>query len=230
MHYHFDFSAVLQREYLAWLISGVATTIELSIGAWLLAFVIGLALAVIRMAPFKPGRWAVAAYVEYHQNVPILVQIFFWYFAVPELLPAAAKRWVNAHDSEFFLAMLALGFCFAAYMSEALRSGLRAVSRTQYEAARALGFGYLRTMRLVVLPQAVRVALPPLVNHTLLLFKNSSLAIAIGVAELTYQTREIESQTFRTFEAFALATLIYLAISFLIMGAGAVFERRARLG
>jgi polar amino acid transport system permease protein len=115
-------------------------------------------------------------------------------------------------------------------MSEALRSGLRAVPKTQLEAARALGFSYLRTMQLIVLPQAVRIAVPPLLNHTLLLFKNSSLAVAVGVAELTYQARAIETETFRTFEAFGLATLIYLAISFLIMGAGAVFDRRMRLG
>ncbi len=230
MHYHFDFAAILEGQYLDWLISGVVTTIELSVGAWLIAFALGLALAVLRMAPFKPGGWSVAAYVEYHQNVPILVQIFFWYFAVPELLPLPAKQWINHHDTEFILAMLALGCCFAAYMSEALRSGLRAVPKTQLEAARALGFSYLRTMQLIVLPQAVRIAVPPLLNHTLLLFKNSSLAVAVGVAELTYQARAIETETFRTFEAFGLATLIYLAISFLIMGAGAVFDRRMRLG
>jgi polar amino acid transport system permease protein len=230
MHYHFDVTAILTGQYLHWLLSGLATTIELSVGAWLLAFAMGLALAVIRMSPFRPAEWAVAAYVEYHQNVPILVQLFFWYFAVPELLPTPAKLWVNAHDTEFILALLALAFCFAAYMSEDLRSGIRAIPKTQYEAGRALGFGFLRTLQLVVIPQALRVAIPPLINHTLLLFKNSSLAIAIGVGELTYQTREVENHTFRTFEAFAVATVVYLAISFLLMAVGAVYERRVRFG
>jgi len=228
MGYHLDFHQILSGQYLDWLISGIVLTIELSIGAWLLAFVMALALILIRLAPFRPAGWLVMVFVEYHQNVPVLVQIFFWYFAAPELLPISMKLWVNAHDTEFILALLALAFCFSAYMSEDLRSGARAVPQTQYEASRALGFGYLSTMRYVVVPQALRFAVPPLVNHSLLLFKNSSLAMSVGVAELTYQTREIENHTFRTFEAFAVATLVYLAISFLIMGAGAVLDRRAK--
>ncbi len=136
---------------------------------------------------------------------------------------------MNERNSEFILALLALSFCFAAYMSEALRSGLRAIPRTQYEAGRVLGFGYLRTMRYIVIPQAARIAIPPLVNYSLLLFKNTSIAMAIGVHELTYQSRQIESDTFRTFEVFAVATAIYLAISFLIMAAGSHCERRLRL-
>jgi polar amino acid transport system permease protein len=229
MGYHLDFHQILSGQYLDWLISGVITTLELSIGAWLLAFAMAIALILIRMAPFKPCEWLVMVFVEYHQNVPILVQIFFWYFAAPELLPTNVKLWVNSHDTEFILALLALSFCFSAYMSEDLRSGARAVPKTQYEASRALGFGYVSTMRYVIVPQALRIAVPPLVNHTLLLFKNSSLAMSVGVAELTYQTREIENHTFRTFEAFAVATVIYLVISFAIMGVGGALDRRAKL-
>lgn len=170
-----------------------------------------------------------ATYVEIHQNIPVLVQVMFWYFAMPELLPEDARVWLNERNSEFILALLSFSFCFAAYMSEALRTGLRAISKTQYEAGRALGFGYLGTTRYVVIPQALRIAIPPLVNYSLLLFKNTSLAMAIGVHELTYQARQIESDTFKTFETFFVATVIYIAESLVIMLVGEHLERRAHL-
>lgn len=224
-----DFSSVLTGEHLRWLLNGLLVTVELTMATWLLAFVLAVILAVIRMTEFKPAEWFVSAYVEIHQNIPLLVQVMFWYFAMPELLPENARIWLNERNSEFILAWLALSFCFAAYMSEALRSGLRAIPRTQYEAGRVLGFGFLRTMRYIVIPQATRIAAPPLVNYSLLLFKNTSIAMAIGVHELTYQSRLIESDTFRTFEVFTIATTIYLAISFLIMAIGTVYERRAAM-
>lgn len=229
MGYSLDFSAIVSGDHLRWLLHGLLLTAELTAGAWILAMVMGLGLVVLRNSGWRPAELFVAAYVEIHQNVPLLVQILFWYFAVPELLPESARMWLNESNSEFILALLALGFCFAAYMSEALRSGLRAVPRTQHEAGRALGFGYLRTMRYVVIPQAVRLAVPPLVNYSLLLFKNTSLAMAIGLHEITYQTRQIETDTFRTFEAFAVCTVIYLTISFLIMAGGTLCERRIRM-
>jgi polar amino acid transport system permease protein len=229
MGYSLDFGAVLTGEHLRWMLKGLLVTVELSIASWLLAFGIAVVLVLLRNSSFRPGEWFVAAYVEVHQNIPLLVQVLFWYFAMPELLPENARIWLNEHNSEFILALLALSLCFAAYMSEALRSGLRAIPRTQYEAGRVLGFGYLRTMRYIIIPQAARIAIPPLVNYSLLLFKNTSIAMAIGVHELTYQSRQIESDTFRTFEVFAVATAIYLAISFLIMAAGSLYERRLRL-
>ncbi|WP_276946774.1 amino acid ABC transporter permease [Haematobacter massiliensis] len=223
------FASVLTGEYLDWLLSGLLVTLQLAAGAWALAFGLALVLSVIRATGWKPAELLVAAYVEVHQNIPLLVQMLFWYFAVPELLPEGARMWLNEHSSEFILALFSLGFCFAAYMSEAIRSGLRAVPRTQYEAGRVFGFGYLSTMRYVVVPQALRVAVPPLVNYSLLLFKNTSIAMAIGVHELTYQSRQIESDTFRTFEVFAIATAIYLFFSFVIMAAGTLYERRVSL-
>ncbi|MGV7214959.1 amino acid ABC transporter permease [Bradyrhizobium sp. UFLA05-112] len=225
-----DFRPVLSGQHLEWLLGGLITTLELAVCAWCLAFLVAIGLVLVRSAGFKAAEWLVAAYVEVHQNIPLLVQVMFWYFAVPELLPEDARIWLNERNSEFILAFFALSFCFAAYMSEALRTGLRAIPKTQYEAGRVLGFGYLGTMRYIVIPQALRVAIPPLVNYSLLLFKNTSLAMAIGVHELTYQVRQIESDTFRTFESFLVATGIYIAISLLITGLGEYLERRTRLG
>ena len=229
MGYVFDPGAVLSGQYLHWFAIGLATTLALTAAAWCLAMALGIVLTLIRMIPFRPLGWLVALYVEYHRNVPLLVQIFVWYFGVPSLLPRPARQWINAHHGEFLLATIALGLAAAAYVSEDLRSGIRAIPKAQYEAARSIGFGYLGAMTNVILPQAARNAVPPLINQTLLLFKNTSLAMAIGVGELTYRTREVESYTFKTFEAFAVATVVYLAISFAIMALGSWSARRLRL-
>ncbi len=229
MGYVFDLRAVLSGQYLDWFVTGLVTTLALTGAAWCLAMTLGAVLTIIRMIPFKPFGWFVALYVEYHRNVPLLVQIFLWYFGVPSLLPRPARQWINAHNGEFLLAVIALGLAAAAYVSEDLRSGVRAIPKAQYEAARSIGFGFLGAMTNVILPQAARHAVPPLINQTLLLFKNTSLAMAIGVGELTYRTREVESYTFKTFEAFAVATVLYLAISFAIMALGGWSARRLKI-
>ena len=229
MGYVFDLRGVLSGQYLDWFLMGLATTLALTCAAWCLAMTLGIVLTLVRMIPFRPFEWFVALYVEYHRNVPLLVQIFVWYFGVPSLLPRPIRQWINVHHGEFLLATIALGLAAAAYVAEDIRSGIRSIPKAQNEAARSIGFGYLGAMGYVVLPQAIRIAVPPLINQTLLLFKNTSLAMAIGVGELTYRTREVESYTFKTFEAFAVATAIYLTISFGIMACGAYAGRRLKL-
>lgn len=224
-----DLTVLLRGEYPRWILDGVLTMFELTLAAWLFAMVLGIGLAVLRMSGSRVARAAVAGYVEYHQNVPMLVQVFLWYFGMPALLPSSWQQWINAHDSAFVLACVAVGLCMAAYVSEGLRGGIRSIPRSQLEAARAIGLSYLQASRLVVIPQALRIALPALVSHSVLLFKNTSLAMAIGVAELTYATREIESQSFRTVEIYLLSTAIYLGVSLLIMQAGSKLERRYRI-
>ncbi|MEO6921308.1 MAG: amino acid ABC transporter permease [Collimonas sp.] len=229
MNLKLDFAVLLRDEYPKLLVEGVVNMLQLTGYAWLLAMILGTTLALIRMTQNRWAERAVAVYVEYHQNVPMLVQIFLWYFGVTTLLPDFAQLWVNQHHSEFLFAIIAVGTCMSAYISEDLRSGIRTIPRAQMEAARALGMSYLKASRLVILPQALRIALPTLVSHTVLLFKNTSLAMAIGVAELTYATREIESQSFHTVEVYLLATMIYLGISLLIMAVGSVLENHYRI-
>jgi polar amino acid transport system permease protein len=224
-----DFSELLRGDNLHIILSGIGVTLELTLFAWLLAMVLGTLLAVLRMTGNRWAERAVAAYVEYHRNVPMLVQIFIWYFGIPTLLPNAVQQWINSGQSEFLFAFISIGLCVAAYVSEDLRGGIRGVPRAQTEAGRVLGLSYLQTSRLIVIPQAVRIALPMLINHTVLLFKGTSLAMTIGVAELTYVTREVETSTFRTFEAYAIATVVYLGISIVLMVAGALAERRYRV-
>src|SRR4051812_13544093 len=194
----FDLSAVLLNpEFRRMLVGGLSMTFVVAIGSWCLAMSLAILLLVVRLLPGRVTEWVVGAYVSYHRNVPTLVQLMLWYFGIFSLLPSAAQEWLSAHYSEATFAIIGLGLCQAAYFSEDLRSGLRSVAAGQEEAARALGHGYLGTMREVLLPQAFRNALPALVNHTVSLFKNSSLAMAIGVAELTHAVREVENESFR---------------------------------
>lgn len=229
MNLKLDFSVLLRDDYPRWIVDGIITMLQLTACAWVLAMVLGTLLALIRMTQNRWAERAVSVYVEYHRNVPMLVQIFIWYFGVPTLLSPSVQHWFNAQHSEFLFAFIAVGMCMAAYMSEDLRSGIRSIPKSQLEASRALGLNYLQAFRLVILPQAARIALPTLISHTVLLFKNTSLAMTIGVAELTYATREIESQSFHTIEVYVVATAVYLGVSLLIMTAGAGLEHHYRI-
>ena len=226
-----NFFAVLQGQYLRWLLAGAAKTMLLFSGAWIAGFLLALVIVALRTTQVRALQLACAVFVGYHRNVPGLVQILVWYFGVPQILPEVAQNWMNAMGAEFGFALIALSLNAAAYMSEDLRSGIRALPVGQTEAARALGLSFVQTMRRVILPQAVRIAVPPLVNQSLSLFKSTTLAMAIGVSELTYATRQIENETFRTFEVFALASAFYLIVSFAVMGMGSWYDaRRSRMG
>lgn len=226
----FDLAAVLGNPaFRALIVAGAEITLAIFVCSWLLGMSLALVLMVIRLTPSRFGERFVAAYVSYHRNVPTLVQLMLWYFGISTLFPDSAQEWFSDHNGEAIFAIIALGLCQAAFFSEDLRSGLRGVAGGQSEAARALGHSYVGSMRYVILPQAVRNAIPALVNHTVSLFKNSSLAMAIGVAELTHVAREVESRSFRTFEVYAVATLLYLVFSLLLMAVGAALSRHYRL-
>jgi len=226
---HLDFSVLLRDDAPQMLLHGILLMLELTVLAWTLALVLGTLLALVRMGRSRLAQAAVAGWVEYHQNVPMLVQIFLWYFGISTLLPSGAQIWLNQHGGDFAFATVSVGLATSAYMSESLRGGIRAIPAAQIEAARALGLTYLQSFRHVVFPQAFRISLPTLINHTVLLFKNTSLAMTIGVAELTYATRELESRSFKTVETYLFATVVYLGISLLIMAAGSLAERRLRM-
>jgi polar amino acid transport system permease protein len=226
----FDPTAILLNpEFSRMLLHGLEMTFVIALGSWALAMALAIALLAIRMAPGRIPEGLATAYVSYHRNVPTLVQLILWYFGISSLLPDDVQYWLNGHDSETFFAIVALALCQAAYFSEDLRSGLRSVPPGQNEAARALGHSYLRALRYVLMPQAIRNALPALANHSVSLFKNSSLAMAIGAAELTHAVKEVENLSFRTFETYLIATIAYLVCSLCIMAAGAALMRRATL-
>lgn len=220
---------LLNPEFSSMLLHGVKMTLLIAAGSWMLAMTLAVILLSVRLTPSRIAQRGVEAYVSYHRNVPTLVQMMLWYFGIASLLPATTQTWLSEHGAEAVFAVVALGLCQAAYFSEDLRSGFRAIPSGQNEAARALGHSYIGAMRHVLMPQAIRNAIPALVNHSVSLFKNSSLAMAIGAAELTHAVKELESRTFRAFESYLIATIIYLAISLLIMAVGAWLGRRAAL-
>jgi polar amino acid transport system permease protein len=215
-NYHFDWAIITSGQYFEWILSGVKVTLQLSVVSVALSFILGLLIAVMRMSNVKPILWFSHAYLEFFRNTPLLVQIFFWYFGSYKILPMVVNDWLNTMNFEFAAAVIALTIYTSAFIAEDIRSGVRSIPKEQMEAARSSGFSYLRSMYYIILPQAVRLTIPPLINQFLNLTKNSSLAMTIGVAELTYQARQVESYTFKGFEAFTAATLVYLGLSLII--------------
>jgi polar amino acid transport system permease protein len=225
-NYQFDWSVVLTGQYAQWIVDGIKVTIQLSMASIALSFLMGLLIAVMRMSQVAPIRGVAHGYLEFIRNTPLLVQFFFWYFGSYQILPSAVNDWLNARDFEFAAAVLALTIYTSAFIAEDIRSGIRSIPKEQMEAARSSGFSYIRSMQHIILPQAVRLTIPPLISQFLNLTKNSSLAMTIGVAELTYQARQVESYTFRGFEAFTAATLVYLAMSLVITGLVMLYDRK----
>lgn len=221
-----DFSVVLSGEFRSWLLQGFLLSLVLTLVTWVLAIPLATLIALLRLSPWRTLRVTGSIFVEGIRNVPLLVQLLFWYFGAPQLLPETARDWLYQHDAESVCAVVALTLYTAAFMAEDIRSGIRSVPPTQLEAARALGFGYLTSMRLVVLPQAVRITVPPLISQTLNLWKNTSIATVIGTAELMYQAQRVETATFRGVETFAVATFAYLVVSCLITAGGMIYQRR----
>jgi polar amino acid transport system permease protein len=223
--YQFDWAIITSGQYFEWIVSGVKVTLELSIVSVALSFVLGLLIAVMRMSNVKPILWFSHAYLEFFRNTPLLVQIFFWYFGSYKILPMVVNDWMNTMNFEFAAAVIALTIYTSAFIAEDIRSGVRSIPKEQMEAARSSGFSYLKSMYFIILPQAVRLTIPPLINQFLNLMKNSSLAMTIGVAELTYQARQVESYTFKGFEAFTAATLVYLGLSLIITGLMTLYNK-----
>ena len=205
---------------------GVSVSLRLFIGALICGFLIAFMLSAFLLIPSKITRGIISLFVEYHRNVPTVVQIMVWYFGMPEILPKAIKLWINQGSTEFSFALIALSLNVSAYYYEDIRSGIKSIAATQVEAARSIGLSAVQALVYAILPQAIRTSIPPIINRSLILFKDTSLAMVIGVTELTYQTKKLENTTFKTFEIFLIATIIYLTISLMIAAFGAFMSRK----
>jgi His/Glu/Gln/Arg/opine family amino acid ABC transporter permease subunit len=224
--YQFKWSVLWSGQSGSWLLQGVLTTLGISVLAWVLAATLGIVSGAMRTVPWKPVRALATFYVEFFRNVPLLVWMFFWYFGVPPLLPRGARDWLFNHGAEFWAGMFALGVYHGARMSEVIRAGILSIPRTQFEAAVAMGLTTVQAYRLVIVPIALRLIVPPATNESLNLLKNSSVALTISVAELTFQTRQIETYTAKAIEALTAGTLIYLVLCVGIASIMARVERR----
>jgi polar amino acid transport system permease protein len=222
----FDFSLLLRGQYHDMLVAGFALSLKLAAATLVFALPLALLVALLRLSPLPALRWIGATYVETIRNIPLLAQMLFWYFGAPELLPDAAREWLYAGSVEAVSAVIALSFYTAAFMAEDIRSGIRAVPPGQFDAGRALGFSFIASMRFVILPQALRITVPPLISQTLNLWKNTSIATVIGAAELMYQAGRVESASFRSFESFGFATAAYLSVSLAITAVAAWYQHR----
>jgi polar amino acid transport system permease protein len=229
MNYHFDWSVLWSGQSGGWLLQGLLTTLEISLLGWLLAVSLGIFSGALRTAPLPPLRWLAAAYVEFFRNVPLLVWMFLWYFGVPPLLPQAVQDRLFEHAAEFWAGVLALGVYHGARFAEVIRAGIQSIPKTQFEAAVSTGLTVAQSYRLIILPVALRLIVPPATNESLNLIKNSSVALTIGVAELTFQTRQIETYTAKAFEALLAGTLIYLVLCLAISALMARVERRVAI-
>jgi His/Glu/Gln/Arg/opine family amino acid ABC transporter permease subunit len=224
--YQFNWSVLWSGQSGYWLLQGLVTTLEISALAWILAVVLGILSGALRTVRYRPLRALGTGYVEFFRNVPLLVWMFFWYFGVPPLLPHGMQDWLFNHGAEFWAGMFALGVYHGARFSEVIRSGIQAIPRTQMEASVAIGLTTLQAYRMVVIPIALRLIVPPLTNETLNLLKNSSVALTISVAELTFQTRQVETYTAKAIEALTAGTVIYLVLCVSIAVIMSRVERR----
>ena len=231
MNYNWDWSILITEPYLGWIVAGLGWTILVSILAWIVAFTLGSVLGIMRTTSVPILRGIGTLYVEIFRNIPLLVQFFLWYFVLPEVVPRDWGMWLKREMPmpEFTTAIVALGLYTASRVCEQVRSGIESIGAGQVSAARALGLTEWQAMRYILVPVAYRRIIPPLTSEFLTIFKNSSLALTIGVIELTAVTRQIEEYTFQGFEAFTAATIIYSVITFTVMGIMRQIERRSRV-
>ena len=231
MDYNWNWSILFQEPYFGWLVSGVKWTFAVSIAAWVIAFSIGSLVGIARTVPNRAIRMVGTIYVEIFRNVPLLVQLFIWYFVVPELLPADWGMWVKREMPlpEYTTAVVGLGLYTASRVAEQVRSGIGSIAAGQSMAGYATGLTTAQLYRYILLPVGYRLIIPPLTSEFLTIFKNSSLALTIGVLELTAQSRQITEYTFQGFEAFTAATVIYIVITLTVTAGMSVVERRTRM-
>lgn len=218
-----DFASVLAGQPRQWLADGALVTAAVTVAAGLMATVLGVLLFALRIGAWAPARLIAVAVIGAIRNSPLLVQLLFWYFAAWGLLPQALRDalidgprqgasvgGVSLTSPEWLTAVFGLGVFFAAFLAEELRAGFLSVPPGQALAARAQGLAERDVLLAVVLPQALGAAWQPMIGQYLNLLKFSSLAAAIGLAELTYAVRQVESFNARAFEAIAVGTLVYL--------------------
>jgi glutamate/aspartate transport system permease protein len=218
--------------YLNYLIVGLGWTLTTALAAWVIALIIGSFVGTIRTTPLK---WAVRLgnlYVEIFRNIPLIVQMFLWFFVVPELLPKALGDWIKQMPppwGSYVPAVLCLAIFTSVRVAEQVRAGINSLPRGQRFAGTAMGLTVAQTYRHVVLPQAFRIILPPLTSEFMNVIKNSSVALTIGLLELTGRARAMQEFSFRVFEAFTLAAVLYLLTNLIVVLLMRMLEKKVRV-
>ena len=223
----FDISPDGAHSYLTLLLFGAGWTLATALSAWTIALTFGSIVGVLRTTPYPLLVRFANAYVELFRNIPLLVQMFLWYFVLPEVVPRAVGLWLKQMpNASFFTAVACLGLYTSARVAEQVRAGIASLPRDQRFAGLALGFTLTQTYRYVLLPMAYRIILPPLTSEFLNIIKNSAVALTIGLLELTARARAMQEFSFQVFEAFTAATVIYIVINIVVVFAMRRLERR----
>jgi glutamate/aspartate transport system permease protein len=238
VQYNWHWKVLLEAEpggtgtYLQYLIVGLGWTLATALAAWVLALAIGAVVGTIRTTPMK---WLVRAgnlYVEIFRNIPLIVQMFLWFFVVPELLPQAIGDWIKQMPppwGSYVPAVMCLAIFTSVRVAEQVRAGINSLPRGQRMAGIAGGMSEAQAYRYVILPQAFRIILPPLTSEFMNIIKNSSVALTIGLLELTGRARAMQEFSFRVFEAFATATVIYLLTNLVVVLLMRALEKKVRV-
>ena len=238
MKYNWHWQVLFETEpggtgtYLHYLLVGLAWTLATALAAWIIALSVGALVGTVRTTNV---RWAVRLgnlYVEIFRNIPLIVQMFLWFFVVPELLPQALGDWIKQMPppwGSYIPAVLCLGIFTSVRVAEQVRAGINSLPRGQRMAGIAMGLTEAQAYRHVILPQAFRIILPPLTSEFMNIIKNSSVALTIGLLELTGRARAMQEFSFRVFEAFTAATVIYLLTNLVVVLAMRALERRVRV-
>ena len=209
--------------YLDWLLSAWGWTLSVSLLALVVALTIGALMGVLRTAPSKALMFIGNAWTELFRNIPLLVQVFLWYYVIPELIPPLKQV------SSFVLMVFALGFFTSARVAEQVKAGIQSLPKGQRHAGLAMGLTLPQTYRHVLLPMAFRIVIPPLTSESMNIVKNSSVAFAISIAELTMFARQAGEETSRNIEIYLAVTALYFVSAFLINRVALFIERRVQV-
>ncbi len=212
------------RTYLQWMMDAWGWTLSVAASSWVVAVVVGALIGTLRTLPNSPWLVRVAnVWVELFRNIPLLVQIFLWYFVVPKIFPAMKDL------PGFVLVVFALGFFTSARIAEQVRAGIQALPRGQRYAGMAMGFTTAQTYRYVLLPMAVRIIMPPLTSESMNLLKNSSVAFAVSIAELTMFAMQAQEETSRGIEIYLAVTGLYALSAFAVNRVFAFIEKKIQI-
>lgn len=237
MGYQWTWSVFLQpangREtYLDWLLAGMLTTVQMGSLGWVIAFILGSVLGVMRTVPNRFLSAIAVTYVEIIRNIPLIVQLFLWYYVVPKFLPDTWRSWLFAQPpatTAFLTATIGLGVFTAARVCEQVRAGIESLPTGLRNAALSMGFTLPQTYRYVLLPVSYRLIVPPMTSEMLSIFKNTSIAATVGVLELFARARQLNDYTARGYESFIAVILCYFAINAVVMLIMTVIEHRTKL-
>ena len=238
MNYNWHWKVLFEMEpggtgtYLHYLLVGLAWTLATALAAWVIALSVGAIIGTLRTTPVK---WVVRLgnlYVEIFRNIPLIVQMFLWFFVMPELLPRALGDWIKQMPppwGSYIPAVLCLGIFTSVRVAEQVKAGIMSLPRGQGMAGTAMGLTQPQTYRYVLLPQGFRIILPPLTSEFMNIIKNSSVALTIGLLELTGRARAMQEFSFHVFEAFATATVMYLLTNLIVVLLMRALEKKVRV-